>query len=153
MRLLRNAFINRLVNIVNNVRQGLLVVQNSKLNDIKNRNDITAVIKSFYEKVHNDTEMAPIFKMSKEKWEIHLHRTENFWENWLFQTGNYHGGLMWVHIEKHQDHPLTTELFEKWLSYWFITVDELFEGEKAEFMKSKALEIGQMMNQRLNARK
>lgn len=139
------------VNISNNAREVFEVVQKSKLSDISNRSDITKVILSFYDKVHKDPEMAPIFKMPAEEWERHIIRTENFWENWLFQTGNYHGGLMWVHIEKNQSHPLTTELFEKWLSYWFLTLDELYAGEKTDFMKSKALEIAQMMNKRLNA--
>lgn len=139
------------VNISNNVREVFVVVKKSNLSDIQGRDDITKVILSFYDKVHKDAEMAPIFQMPTSEWERHLIRTENFWENWLFQTGNYHGGLMWVHIGKHQEHPLTTQLFEKWLSYWILTLDELYEGEKANFMKSKAKEIGQMMNKRLNA--
>lgn len=126
-------------------------MENNKLVDIENREDIRKVILSFYEKVHKDAEIAPVFVMTQERWEEHLFRTENFWENWLFQTGNYGGGLMWKHIEKHQKHPITTRLFEKWLSYWMLTIDELFEGERADFMKTKALELGQMMNQRLNA--
>jgi hemoglobin len=117
---------------------------------IENRKDIENLVLRFYEYVHDDPKMAPIFVMPKERWEIHLERTVNFWENWLFQSGNYHGGLMWAHIEKNQSHKITTELFERWLAHWFRTVDELFEGEKAEFIKSKALELGQMMNARLN---
>lgn len=58
---------------------------------------------------------------------------------------------MFVHIQKHKNHKLTTHLFEKWLSYWFISTDELFEGKNADFVKSKALEIGQVMNTKLNS--
>jgi hemoglobin len=139
------------VNISNNVRQVFVVVQKSKLSDIGNKSDIRKLILSFYQKVHKDPEMAPIFNMPSVEWERHLTRTENFWDNWLFQTGSYHGGLMWVHLEKHQIHPLTTNLFEKWLSYWILSVDELFAGQNANFIKSKAIEIAQMMNKRLNA--
>jgi hemoglobin len=117
---------------------------------IENRKDIENLVLRFYEYVHDDPKMAPIFIMQEEKWEIHLERTINFWENWLFQSGNYHGGLMWAHIEKNQTYKITTELFERWLSHWFRSVDELFEGEKSDFLKTKALELGQMMNARLN---
>lgn len=117
---------------------------------IENRKDIENLVLRFYEYVHDDPKMAPIFIMQEEKWQIHLERTINFWENWLFQSGNYHGGLMWAHIEKNQTYKITTELFERWLSHWFRSVDELFEGEKSDFLKTKALELGQMMNARLN---
>ncbi|WP_341226843.1 group III truncated hemoglobin [uncultured Arcticibacterium sp.] len=120
------------------------------MKEIENRTDIINLVNKFYEYVHADPKMAPVFVMPPEQWERHLERTYNFWDNWLFQTGSYKGGLMWAHIEKNQSHPITTELFEHWLSHWFRTVDELFTGEKAEFLKSKALELGQIMNAKLN---
>ena len=120
------------------------------MNDIQNREDIEALVNTFYEKVHHDPKLAPVFKMPTEAFEAHLQRTYNFWENWLFQTGNYTGGMMWVHLQKNNEHPLTTELFEHWLAHWFFTTDQLFKGEKAEFVKSKALEIGQIMNAKFN---
>lgn len=121
------------------------------MNDIENRTDVEKLVTSFYEKVHQEPKLAPVFAMPQTEFERHLERTFNFWENWLFQTGNYHGGMMWVHIQKHAEHPLTTELFERWLALWFLTVDELFVGKNANFVKKKALEIGQVMNHRLNS--
>ncbi len=120
------------------------------MRDINSREDVENLVNRFYEYVHADPKMAPVFVMPKEQFERHLERTYNFWDNWLFQTGNYHGGLMWAHIEKNMQYPITTELFERWLAHWFRTTDELFKGDKAEFVKSKALELGQMMNARLN---
>lgn len=121
------------------------------MNDIESREDIELLVNKFYEKVHAAPALAPVFEMSEEAFQYHLQRTYNFWENWLFQTGNYGGGMMWVHLQKHQETPLTTERFEHWLALWFRTVEELFAGERAEFVKKKALEIGQMMNGRLNS--
>ncbi len=120
------------------------------MKEIENRKDIENLVQHFYAYVHSDPKMAPIFVMPEERWNIHLERTYNFWDNWLFETGDYKGGLMWAHIEKNQTHSISTELFERWLGHWFRSVDELFIGDKAEFLKSKALELGQMMNARLN---
>lgn len=121
------------------------------MKDLENRADIEKLVLKFYESVHADPKIAAYFTMTEERWQNHLTRTINFWENWLFQTGNYHGGLMWAHIEKHMDMPIKTAAFERWLSHWFRTIENNFAGEKADFLITKALELGQMMNQRLNA--
>ena len=120
------------------------------MNDIQDREDIENLVNSFYEKVHKDFDLAPIFEMPQDQWERHLIRVVNFWENWLFQTGSYTGGMMWVHLQANEKHQLTTEKFERWLALWFMSVDTLFEGERAEFVKKKALEIGQIMNAKMN---
>ncbi len=120
------------------------------MKDICNREDVKKLVDSFYDKLLADEEMKPVFVMSMDNWPMHLVRVYNFWDNWLFQTGSYTGGMMHVHIERHRHVKLTTHLFEKWLSYWHISTDELFEGKNADFVKSKALEIGQVMNRKLN---
>jgi hemoglobin len=120
------------------------------MNDIENRNDVERLVNAFYENVLNDVQMKPIFIPSQEHWPSHVERVYNFWDNWLFQTGSYTGGMMWVHLERHKTHPLTPQLFERWLAYWFTTTDLLFKGKNADFVKSKALEIGQIMNAKLN---
>lgn len=120
-----------------------------KKTDIQSRKDIECVIFSFYEKIHKDSEMAKFFQIQPDAWEIHLERTTNFWENWLFQTGTYQGGLLWAHIQKHKKIPMKISHFEKWLSYWHLSVDEHFMGEKATFMKNKAIDLGNFLHHRL----
>ncbi len=120
------------------------------MDDIQNRADIVLLVNNFYERVHNEPNLAPVFEMPAEHWEMHITRVVNFWENWLFQTGSYNGGMMWVHLQSNEKHRLTTERFEQWLALWFLTTDSLFAGEKADFVKSKALEIGQIMNAKMN---
>ncbi len=121
------------------------------MKDILNREDIELLVSTFYEKVHTDLHLAPIFVMSEEHWNLHFTRVVNFWENWLFQTGSYDGGMMWVHLEANQKFPLTTERFERWLALWFLSTDSLFVGENADFVKGKALEIGQIMHAKMNS--
>lgn len=120
------------------------------MKDINNRTDIENLVRTFYENVHKDPLLTTIFEMPEEQWNKHLIRAVNFWENWLFQTGSYGGGMMWTHAEANQKHGLTTERFEHWLSHWFGTVDSLFAGENATFVKNKALEIGQILDSKFN---
>lgn len=120
------------------------------MKDIENREDVVKLVDTFYDNLLKDEKLAPVFGPSAEHWEQHIVRVYNFWENWLFQTGSYTGGMMWVHMERHATHPLTTELFERWLAYWITCTDALFAGKNADFVKSKALEIGQILNAKLN---
>lgn len=121
-----------------------------RMDDIQNRTDIELLVNNFYERVHNEPNLAPVFAIPAEQWNMHITRVVNFWENWLFQTGSYNGGMMWVHLQANEKNRLTTERFEQWLSLWFLSIDSLFIGEKADFIKSKALEIGQIMNTKFN---
>ena len=121
-----------------------------ELKDIENREDIKLLIDTFYDGVLQDPLMRPVFEDSLEHWDHHKNRVVNFWENWIFQTGSYDGGMMWKHSSRHQTQPMNAERFERWLAYWFTTVDQLFKGEKAEFVKSKALEIGKVLHHKLN---
>ena len=118
--------------------------------DISNREDLRLLIDIFYDGVLSDPLMRPVFEDSLPHWDHHKERVVNFWENWLFQTGAYDGGMMWKHSARHQTRPMTTERFERWLAYWITTVDQLFAGEKAEFIKAKALEIGRVLHHKLN---
>ncbi|MGK0357700.1 MAG: truncated hemoglobin YjbI, partial [Spirosomataceae bacterium] len=81
------------------------------MNDIENREDIELLVNKFYEKVHAEPQLAPIFEIPVEAFEHHLQRTYNFWENWLFQTENYGGRMMRVHIHKPKHHSVTSTLY------------------------------------------
>lgn len=120
------------------------------MNDLSDRNDIKHQVDTFYGYMHADPLMAPFFNIPTEEMERHLERTYNFWDNWLFQTGSYKGGLMWAHLEKNEQMKMTTTHFEHWLAHWFRALDENFQGPNADFLKSKALELGQFINRRLN---
>jgi len=98
---------------------------------IQNRTDIELLVNNFYERVHNEANLAQVFAIPAEQWDMQITRVVNFWENWLFQTGSYNGGLMWVNLQANEKHPLTTERYERWLALWFLTTDLLFAGKKA----------------------
>ena len=69
----------------------------------------------------------------------------NFWENVLFYTGNYEGNPMNIHQHLNRVVPLSKQHFERWVLLFNETVDELFEGNKAFFVKQRAISIAVVM--------
>jgi hemoglobin len=120
------------------------------MKDLEKRADVIVLVDNFYKKVLANESLKPIFAPSLANWEHHVVRVYDFWDNWLFQTGLYTGGMMFAHLERHKTNPILTQHFEQWLAFWFLSIDELFVGKNADFLKSKALEIGQILNIKLN---
>ena len=69
----------------------------------------------------------------------------DFWQNIIFHTGGYTGNPMRIHMNLHKQAPMKKEHFDRWLQLFTATVDELFEGEKAEQAKQRALSIATVM--------
>lgn len=114
--------------------------------DITNRADIQLLVNSFYNKVRADETIGYLFNdVAQVNWEQHLPRMYDFWENILFQTGSFKGNPMVVHAQLHQKSPLNKAHFDRWQQLFLATVDELFEGEKAEIIKQRARSIATMM--------
>ena len=114
--------------------------------DIANRDDIILLINSFYEKVKKDQIIGYIFNdVAKVNWEKHLPVMYDFWENVIFFTGAYTGNPMTAHKQLHQKTPLNAEHFQEWIKLFTQTVDELFEGDKAELTKQRAISIATVM--------
>jgi hemoglobin len=120
--------------------------------DIKDRTDIARLIDSFYEKVKKDKTIGFIFNdIAKVDWDHHLPIMYDFWEGIIFQTGSYEGNPMRVHISLNQRIPLRAEHFARWKMLFLETVNELFEGEKAELARQRAVSIATMMEIKTNA--
>ena len=114
--------------------------------DIANRDDIILLINTFYEKVKKDQVIGYIFNdVAKVNWEKHLPVMYDFWENVIFFTGAYTGNTMTAHKQLHQKTPLNAEHFQEWIKLFTQTVDELFEGDKAELTKQRAISIATVM--------
>lgn len=117
--------------------------------DISTRQDIELLIRSFYDKVKADPMIGFIF--SRVNWEQHLPVMFDFWENTLFYTGSYTGNPVEVHKRVHNFVPLKEEHFQRWLSLFTGTVNELFEGEKAELARQRALSIATILRMKINS--
>ncbi|MBP6687199.1 MAG: group III truncated hemoglobin [Lacibacter sp.] len=113
---------------------------------IENRDDVIRLVDTFYDKVKPDPVIGFFFsKVIAVQWEQHLPLMYNFWENIIFHTGSYTGNPMRAHMNLHGQSAMKKEHFDRWLQLFNETVDELFEGEKAEQAKQRALSIATVM--------
>jgi hemoglobin len=83
--------------------------------------------------------------VAKVDWGHHLPRMYDFWETVLFHTASFKGNPIPKHINLHRQSPLAKEHFSRWVALFTATVEELFEGEKAELAKQRAMSIATMM--------
>jgi hemoglobin len=113
---------------------------------IENDDDVRLLVRSFYDKVFQDEMLSPFFAHAvNNNWEEHLKTIDSFWSNVIFYTGGYVGNPLEIHKKLHHFKPLNKENFERWLMLFNETVDELFEGEKAELAKQRAYSIATVM--------
>ncbi|MBK8417123.1 MAG: group III truncated hemoglobin [Bacteroidetes bacterium] len=114
--------------------------------DIKNRQDISEIIHTFYDKVKIDEEIGFFFSaIIPVNWDQHLPIMVDFWENIVFNTGNYKGNPMPPHIALHQKSAMKPEHFNHWIELFTKTVDDLFEGPNATTIKQRAMSIATVM--------
>ena len=120
--------------------------------DIRSRNEVIILVNKFYEKVRVDNTIGYIFEdIFKVNWATHMEVMYNFWESVLFYTANYTGNPMIVHRQINNVVSLTPEHFKRWLQLFHATVDENFEGEKAELAKQRATSIATVMQLKIKA--
>jgi hemoglobin len=118
--------------------------------DIQNRQDIDKMMRHFYDKLLADEVMAPIFeKVIARGLDHHFDTLVDFWDNILFYTGAYKDNAMIKHVQLNEWYPLEKKHFEKWLGHFDNSVDEMFEGEKAEIAKSRAKQIAIVMEMKV----
>ena len=119
--------------------------------DIENRDDIAALIRSFYVQAMQDELIGPFFtEVAAINLEEHLPIMYDFWESLLFHTGVYYGGMMQKHIVLNQKKHLSTAHFQRWLELFEKEVDTHFAGAMAEEAKSRARTIIPSMQMKLN---
>ena len=114
--------------------------------DIENRKDVEVLIDSFYEKVRRDETLGYIFNdVAKVDWQHHTPIICDFWENILFQSNVYRSNPMPTHIRLNDLTPLRKNHFDRWVHLFTETVNDYFEGEKAELAKQRAMSIASIM--------
>lgn len=115
--------------------------------DIKNREDISVLVRTFYQKVQQDDILGPIFNGIISDWESHFELLTDFWETQLFLKRKYFGNPVTAHqeVDDKMNHMVTSEHFGLWLNHWFATIDELFEGDTAWIAKNRAQKMSTML--------
>ena|SRR5688572_4361461 len=106
--------------------------------DIQTRNDIITLVNSFYDKVKMDALLGPVF--AHVDWPHHLPTMYDFWSSMLLGDQTYSGNP----LQKHLSLPIDSNHFNQWLLLFTKTVNENFEGEKAEEVKIRAQSIAKV---------
>ncbi|WP_027877923.1 group III truncated hemoglobin [Meiothermus cerbereus] len=118
------------------------------MNDLASRADIAVVVDAFYAKAIQDEQIGYLFEgldlMN------HLPVIHDFWENILWRTGAYKGGMMYKHLLLNARKPLTLEHFERWLELFTQTVDAHYKGPNASTMKQLAHSIARTIYARVS---
>ena len=103
------------------------------------------LVRSFYDKVRNDTELGPIFEsVIGEDWEPHLQKMFAFWSSLTMLTGRYKGQPMGAHLKLKSVGP---QHFETWLSLFRETAKEICGDEIAPVFISKAERVAESFKQ------
>ena len=114
--------------------------------DITTRADIEQLVTTFYDRVKPNREIGFIFtEIAHMNWEEHIPIIVDFWETILLDNPVYKKNAMEVHYELNKRFPLQKVHFETWLTLFCQTVDELFEGAKADLAKKRAKSIADVM--------
>lgn len=114
--------------------------------EIESRMDIELLVNTFYEKVRANKVIGYIFNdIAKIDWKHHLPKMYSFWASILLGQHGFTGNPMQKHIQLSKQTTLTEVEFSEWILLFNETVDELFEGEKAEEAKIRAANIARLM--------
>jgi hemoglobin len=106
------------------------------IKDIENPADVEHLVRTFYNRLLVDPFMSPFFEGVD--FEAHFPRMTAFWSFILLDTEGFTGNVFDAHRRLNVDE----RHFERWISTFHKTVDDLFMGKKAEKAKQQAEVIG-----------
>ena len=110
---------------------------------LENRDDLVNLLNSFYTKAQSD----PLIGSKFDHIDMvdHTQIIANFWVSILFGTNSYQGDPFVKHIPL----ALKSEDFDRWITLFTETVDEQFEGDKADEAKLRASTIARVFKAKL----
>ncbi|RYZ95138.1 MAG: group III truncated hemoglobin [Sphingobacteriaceae bacterium] len=114
--------------------------------DIITLEDIKNLVDTFYTKVQLDPVLAPVFnERIQGDWGPHLEKMYRFWQTILLEEYTYFGRPFPPHAQLPVDHTH----FDTWIQLFYLTVDELFTGDKATEAKWRAGKMAEMFQAKL----
>jgi len=115
-------------------------------NDIVSLDDIKLLVNTFYDKVREDQLIGPIFnERIQDRWPQHLSKMYTFWQTVLLGEHTYFGSPFPPHAQLPVDH----HHFQRWLSLFSATLNELFSGEKAKEALWRADKMAEMFEYKI----
>ncbi len=124
--------------------------QDTPRRDIENRADCERLVRAFYGRALVDPIIGYIFAdIAKLDLEAHVPVIASFWETILLDARSYTGSAFAPHAALNARVRLRAGHFERWLTLWRATVEELFAGDRAELAKAHADRLAQAFQRRL----
>ena len=90
--------------------------------DLCTEEEVAFLVHTFYAKVHQDPDLAPIFNAHVKDWDVHLAKMVDFWSSTLRGTARYRGTPMPKHAQLPELNP---GLFKRWLELFHQTTHML----------------------------
>ena len=120
------------------------------MQDIETRDDVERLVRAFYGRALHDEVIGWLFTdVAKLDLEAHVPQITSFWETVLLGGRSYRGGAFRPQADLHARVGLRGGHFAGWLALWHATVDELFEGERADLAKAHADRVAHAFHGRL----
>lgn len=113
--------------------------------DIQTKEDLVLLVNVFYNRVLQDEKLAHFF--AHLNFEEHKPKMVHFWSFVLLDESGYTTNV----FDKHANLNAHSSDFHAWVSLFHATVNELFEGEKAEAAKFRATTLGYTFGSKLDA--
>lgn len=114
------------------------------MTDITTKEDIVTLVDQFYGKVLKDQLLFPFFHHMD--FERHKPKMVHFWSFVLLDEAGYTTDVTKVHINMR----IKKEHFDRWISLFNDTVDELYEGPNANKAKQRAFLIRWTIESKMN---
>ena len=115
--------------------------------DILSLEDVKLLVDTFYDKVKEDQLIGPIFnERIQNRWPQHLAKMYTFWQTVLLGEHTYYGSPFPPHAQL----PVEKEHFERWLSLFSNTLQELFSGEIADEAMWRANKMAVMFQYKID---
>lgn len=121
--------------------------------DIANRGDVDLLVRIFYNKILEDDDLSEFFLDAVHNWAYHHERFVDYWESVILEieigdksplSGDVH-----IKVDRRFGNTFKQKHFKRWLSLFQQTVDELFEGPKAEWAKVSARQMADNIHKKM----
>lgn len=113
--------------------------------DIVGRDDLELLVVAFYRDAAMDDLLGPIFHAAHVDWSVHIPKLIDFWAWQLFGERGYEGNPLRAHEPSHARTPFRVGHYDRWLDLFIDTVDEHFEGPRAEAAKARAFRMAKAL--------
>lgn len=114
--------------------------------DITSSEDLTILVRAFYEKVLTDEIIGFFFThIAKVDLEEHTPKIVSFWEMQLFGRRSFRGNTYLAHKKISNQAFMSEHHFHRWIYLFHSAVDSLFKGPNADRVKINSLAIAKKM--------